>query len=58
MALDHSTVLQEDASVIIGIFIFLALMGYAGRKYDPYLERKQKKEKLRFPAITVILFGP
>jgi hypothetical protein len=32
MPLDHSMLLQVDDSVIIGIFIFLTLMEYSGRK--------------------------
>jgi len=55
--IDPTTLLQVDASVIVGIFIFLTILEYTGRKPDSHIETKQKKEKFRFPSIVIILFA-
>ena len=56
--IDPTTLLQVDGSVIVGIFVFLTILEYTGRKPDSTLETKQKKEKFRFPSIVIILFLP
>lgn len=43
--IDPTTLLQVDGSVIVGIFVFLTILEYTGRKPDSTLETKQKKEK-------------
>jgi hypothetical protein len=48
--IDPTTLLQVDGSVIVGIFVFLTILEYTGRKPDSTLETKQKKEKFRFPS--------
>jgi quinol-cytochrome oxidoreductase complex cytochrome b subunit len=55
--IDPTTLLQVDASVIVGIFIFLTILEYTGRKPDSHIETKQKKEKFRFPSIVIFLFA-
>lgn len=55
--IDPTTLLQVDGSVIVGIFVFLTILEYTGRKPDSTLETKQKKEKFRFPSIVIILFS-
>jgi quinol-cytochrome oxidoreductase complex cytochrome b subunit len=55
--IEPATLLQIDASVIVGIFIFLTILEYTGRKPDDHLEKMQKKEKFRFPSIVIILFS-
>ncbi|MGC1133837.1 MAG: hypothetical protein WA941_13505 [Nitrososphaeraceae archaeon] len=56
--IDPTTLLQLDGSVIVGIFVFLTILEYTGRKPDSTLEIKQKKEKFRLPSIVIILFLP
>jgi hypothetical protein len=55
--IDPTTLLQVDGSVIVGIFVFLTILEYTGRKPDSTLETKQKKEKFRCPSIVIILFS-
>lgn len=42
--IEPTVLLQVDASVIMGIFIFMTILGYTGRKYDPNLADSQKKQ--------------
>jgi amino acid transporter len=57
VTIEPATLLQVDASIIVGIFIFLTILEYTGRKPDSTLETKQKKEKFRFPSIAIIIFA-
>jgi hypothetical protein len=57
VTIEPATLLQVDASIIVGIFIFLTILEYTGRKPDNTLETKQKKEKFRFPSIAIIIFA-
>lgn len=54
--IDPTTLLQVDASVIVGIFIFLTILEYTGCKPDSHIETKQKK-KFRFPSFVIILIA-
>ncbi|MGB7961280.1 MAG: hypothetical protein WCF46_15440 [Nitrososphaeraceae archaeon] len=46
--IDPTTLLQVDGSVIVGIFVFLTILEYTGRKPDSTLETKQKKRSSDF----------
>lgn len=57
--IEPAALLQVDASVIVGIFIFLTILEYKSHNIVPPPERvtQEKKEKLLFPSIIVILFA-
>lgn len=46
--IDPTTLLQVDGSVVVGIFVFLSILEYTGRKPDSTLETKQKKRSSDF----------
>jgi uncharacterized integral membrane protein len=57
--IEPTTLLQVDASVIVGIFIFLIILEYTtyNPKPNPVRITNTKRERFRFPAITIILFS-
>ena len=55
-----ATLLQADATVIAGVFIFLTLLQWTRHhefEYDYYIDIADKKQKLKFPVITISLFA-